>query len=140
MLITSTVRSPLKAISNGNLISESTKYNKELESEANTRSWFVSYPINNYNVTLCIADYFHFTDYYISGKDTLNLDYYVLSYNKQKAFKHFQQVKPMLNCFEHYFGPYPFQNDGFSLIETPYLGMEHQSAICLLYTSPSPRD
>ena len=129
MLITSTVRSPLKAISNGNLISESTKYNKELESEANTRSWFVSYPINNYNVTLCIADYFHFTDYYISGKDTLNLDYYVLSYNKQKALKHFQQVKPMLNCFEHYFGPYPFQNDGFSLIETPYLGMEHQSAI-----------
>jgi len=75
------------------------------------------------------SDYFHFTDYYISGKDTLNLDYYVLSYNKQKALKHFQQVKPMLNCFEHYFGPYPFQNDGFSLIETPYLGMEHQSAI-----------
>ena len=57
------------------------------------------------------------------------LDYYVLKYNYNKARDHFQQVKPMLECFEKYFGPYPFYKDGYTLIETPYLGMEHQSAI-----------
>ena len=59
----------------------------------------------------------------------MDLDYYVLSYNKEKAYKHFQQVKPMLKCFEFYFGQYPFFNDGYALVETSYLGMEHQSAI-----------
>jgi len=59
----------------------------------------------------------------------LSLDYYVLSYNKEKAQNHFKQVKPMLECFEKYFGPYPFLNDGYALIESSYLGMEHQSAI-----------
>ena len=53
----------------------------------------------------------------------------MLSYNEEKAKKHFEQVKPMLNCFEKYFGPYPFGKDGYALVETPYLGMEHQSAI-----------
>ena len=84
---------------------------------------------------MCIADYTHFSDYYLSKSnnsnsfDTLSLDYYVLSYNENKAKEHFKQVKPMLECFESFFGQYPFINDGFSLVETPYLGMEHQSAI-----------
>ena len=89
----------------------------------------MSYPINNYNVTLSIADYSHFSDIYTSNFDTLDLDYYVLTYNLQKSKINFEQVKPMLRCFEYLFGKYPFQKDGFCLVETPYLGMEHQSAI-----------
>ena len=129
MRITCTVRSPLKVISNGKLISNKSGYDLKLKSKVNTSSWFVSYPINNYNVTLCAADYAHFSDIYLSNSDTLFLDYYVLTYNETKAKEHFKQVKPMLECFEEYFGQYPFINDGFSLVETPYLGMEHQSAI-----------
>ena len=129
MRITCTVRSPLKVVSNGKLISNKSGYDLKLKSKVNTSSWFVSYPINNYNVTLCAADYAHFSDYYLSNSDTLFLDYYVLKYNETKAKEHFKQVKPMLECFEEYFGQYPFINDGFSLVETPYLGMEHQSAI-----------
>lgn len=129
MRITCTVRSPLKVVSNGKLISNKSGYDLKLKSKVNTSSWFVSYPINNYNVTLCAADYAHFSDYYLSNSDTLSLDYYVLTYNETKAKEHFKQVKPMLECFEEFFGQYPFINDGFSLVETPYLGMEHQSAI-----------
>ena len=62
----------------------------------------------------------------------MDLSYYVLSYNEDKNFRtHFEQVVPMLECFEQIFGKYPFWNDGFSLVETPYLGMEHQSAVAL---------
>ena len=129
MRITCSVRSPLKVVSNGKLISNTIGYDLKLKSKVNTSSWFVSYPINNYNVTLCAADYAHFSDYYLSKSDTLFLDYYVLTYNETIAKEHFKQVKPMLECFEEYFGQYPFINDGFSLVETPYLGMEHQSAI-----------
>ena len=129
MKITCTVRSPLKVISNGNEIKQKIIYSHDLKSEANQSTWFVSYPINNYNVTLSIANYSHFTDTYINNSDTLYLDYYVLTYNLEKARSHFKQVKPMLKCFEYLFGQYPFHNDGFSLVETPYLGMEHQSAI-----------
>jgi aminopeptidase N len=92
--------------------------------------WFVSYPINNYNVSINIGDYQHFRDVYVAADgDSLALDYYVLAYNVEKAKKHFEQVKPMLACYERFFGKYPFWNDGFALVETPYLGMEHQSAI-----------
>tara|TARA_B100001964_G_scaffold28941_1_gene29441 strand:- start:572 stop:1885 length:1314 start_codon:yes stop_codon:yes gene_type:complete len=126
MLISCQVPAPLKCIANGNLrfhdLRKSTMH-------YNTFHWFVSYPINNYNVTLNIGDYTSFSDKYISGDDTLALDYYVLPYNKEKAKEHFIQVKPMLECFESYFGKYPFWKDGYALVETPYLGMEHQSAI-----------
>ena len=129
MNITSTVRYPLQVISNGKKKSDKTFFSDKLQSKANKSSWFVSYPINNYNVTLCIGDYKYFNDYHVNNYDTLDLDYYVLKYNYNKAKDHFQQVKPMLECFEKYFGPYPFYKDGYTLIETPYLGMEHQSAI-----------
>jgi len=95
-----------------------------------TYNWKVSYPINNYNVTLNIAKYVHFDDTYISPDgDRLALDYYVLPASLELAKKQFQQVKPMLACYEKFLGKYPFWNDGYALVETPYLGMEHQGAI-----------
>jgi aminopeptidase N len=95
-----------------------------------TYNWFVSYPINNYNVTLNIGDYVEWHDEYTAADESiLSLDYYVLSYNLEKAKKQFTQVKPMLSCYEKYLGKYPFWNDGYALVETPYLGMEHQGAI-----------
>ncbi len=113
----------LMCVSNGNLRSK-------VEEGSYTRyNWFTSYPINNYNVTVNIGNYAHFDDFHVSGKDTLSLDYYVLPHNLNKAKKQFEQVKPMLRCYETFFGRYPFWNDGFALVETPYLGMEHQSAI-----------
>jgi len=129
MSISVSARKPLKIICNGNLRSEKTTWSSYLQDSINTSEWFVSYPINNYNVTLNIGDYVHFQDEYMSGEDTLDLSYYVLSYNEEKAKKHFEQVKPMMGCFEKYFGKYPFWEDGYALVETPYLGMEHQSAI-----------
>jgi len=93
-------------------------------------SWFVHYPINSYNVTLNITDYAHFADEYRSPDgQRLQLDYYVLPVNLGKAKTHFEQVKGMLACYEQYFGKYPFWRDGYALVETPYWGMEHQSAI-----------
>lgn len=87
--------------------------------------WEVKNPINNYDITVNIADYVHIKD----NHKGLDLDYYVLRYNKEKARKHFEEVKPMMDCFQTKFGEYPFQTDGFKLVETPYLGMEHQSAV-----------
>lgn len=88
--------------------------------------WEVINPINNYTITVNIADYVHIHD----KLDDLDLDYYVLRENKEKARKHFEEdVKPMLNCFQTKFGKYPFWEDGYKLVETPYLGMEHQSAV-----------
>ncbi|RME95126.1 MAG: M1 family peptidase [Bacteroidetes bacterium] len=92
--------------------------------------WRVSYPINNYNVSISIGHYTHFNDeYYALDGDTLALDYYVLDYNEDKARDHFRQVHDVLECFEYYLDKYPFWEDGFALVETPYLGMEHQSGI-----------
>ena len=126
MLISVTVPERLFVASNGNLREE-----VELKDERKTRyDWFVSYPINNYNVSINIGHYEHFSDTYRSmdGED-LELDYYVMDYNVAKARQQFKQVHPMLEAYEHYFGKYPFWEDGFALIETPYLGMEHQSGI-----------
>src|SRR5690606_24740905 len=93
-------------------------------------SWKVNNPINNYNIVLNIANYAHFSDTYKSdGYQDLDLDYYVLPYNLEKAKTHFEEVKPMMDCFYEKFGEYPFVEDGFKMVETPYLGMEHQSAV-----------
>ena len=129
MQITGVVRSSLQFISNGNLRNQKEYFSEVLNSNVIESCWFVSYPINNYNVTLYIGDYIHFSDIYVKNKDTLMLDYYVLKNNLAKAKNHFKQVKPMLRCFENYFGKYPYWNDGYALVEAPYLGMEHQSAI-----------
>ncbi|PHK22953.1 peptidase M1 [Nostoc linckia z15] len=87
--------------------------------------WQVINPINNYNITVNIADYVHLHD----SHNGLDLDYYVLRENEEKARQQFAEVKPMLDCFEAKFGKYPFAEDGYKLVETPYLGMEHQSAV-----------
>ena len=129
MRITCTARYPLKIVSNGDLRSDTSVWNQYFNSWVNVSEWFVSYPINNYNVTLNIGDYVSFSEGYISEKDTLKMDYYVLHDHLEKAKIHFKQVKPMMECFENYFGKYPFWKDGYALVETPYLGMEHQSAI-----------
>ncbi len=140
MRIITSVPDGLMSVSNGNLRStlQAKPYNKKRRKVAlkNTPGfteyeWFVSYPINSYNVTLNIADYAHIQDVYLSKetKKRLALDYYVLRNNLEKAKVHFQQVKPMLAIYEKHFGPYPFWNDGYALVETPYWGMEHQSAV-----------
>lgn len=87
--------------------------------------WRINYPINNYCVSLNIGNYTHFSD----SLDDLSIDYFVLPYHLEKAKRQFQQVKPMLVCFEKYLGEFPFKKDGFKLIEVPYSGMEHQTAV-----------
>lgn len=87
--------------------------------------WEVKNPINNYTITVNIADYIHIQD----KMPDLDLDYYVLRENEAKAREHFMEVKPMMECFQSKFGRYPFWEDGYKLVETPYLGMEHQSAV-----------
>ncbi|KHJ36907.1 aminopeptidase N [Pedobacter glucosidilyticus] len=112
-------------VSNGRLRSVET-----LPDGYKTYHWFVSAPINNYNVAVNATNYVHFNDIYKGLKGNLSLDYYVLPEHQETAKTHFDNdVKRMLQAFEHWFGPYPFYKDGFKLIETPYLGMEHQSAI-----------
>ncbi|PZD77255.1 M1 family metallopeptidase [Mesonia sp. K7] len=110
----------LMNVSNGRLTGK-----KDLKNGFTQWSWKVTNTINNYNIIINIGDYVHIEDEY---KD-LDLDYYVLSYNKEKAIKHFAEVKPMMDCFYEKFGTYPFEEDSFKLVETPYLGMEHQSAV-----------
>ncbi len=125
MEIELTVPDSLMGVSNGQLV--------QVEEEAGwaTYRWKVSYPINNYAVTVNVARYAHLKDEYESENhdEALPLDYYVLFYNRRRALGHFEQVKSILACYEQYLGKYPFWEDGFALVETPYLGMEHQSAI-----------
>ncbi|HLA55598.1 MAG TPA: M1 family metallopeptidase [Flavobacterium sp.] len=110
----------LTDVSNGRLIGS-----EDLKNGYTRWDWEVKNPINNYDITVNIGDYVHFHD----SHNGLDLDYYVLSYNEEKAKKQFEQVKPMLDCFESKFGKYPFAEDSYKLVETPYLGMEHQSAV-----------
>lgn len=90
--------------------------------------WFISNPINNYAVAMNIGKYVHFKDTMMGEKGLLTLDFYVLDYNLEKAQKQFVQAKQMLRAFEYWLGPYPFYSDGFKLVESDHLGMEHQSA------------
>jgi aminopeptidase N len=87
--------------------------------------WFVHYPINNYDVSLNVGNYVHFSDHYGS----LPLDFYVLPEDLEKAKKQFAQAKGMIEAYTHYFGEYPFKKDGYKLIQVPYSGMEHQTAV-----------
>lgn len=124
MKMTFDVPDYLTCASNGLL-----RYVKKLGMHFTRYCWFVSYPVINYDITLNLANFSHFHDFYFNGNDTLALDYYVLKYNESKAKEQFKQVKTMLQCYEKRFGKYPFYRDGYKLIETPYWGMEHQSAI-----------
>jgi aminopeptidase N len=123
MMICIAVPKGLQNVSNGRL-----RRVEELPGGWTRYDWFVSYPLNNYNVTVNIGKYAHFSDVYTGG-EKLTLDYYVLPENLEKAKEQFKVVKPMMEAFEKYFGPYPFQRDGYKLIECPHNGMEHQSAV-----------
>lgn len=124
LLVSVNVPSQLMNVSNGKL--RDVQRNLDLTT---TYHWFVSEPINNYNVAINIGNYVNFGDTYEGEKGKLKLDYYVLKDNLKKAQKQFTDVPRLLKAFEHWFGPYPFYDDSYKVVETPYLGMEHQSAI-----------
>ncbi|MGD8780039.1 MAG: M1 family metallopeptidase [Ignavibacteria bacterium] len=124
MLISITPPGNLTAVANGRLRSI-----VENKNGTKTFNWFVSNPISNYVVNMNIADYVHFSEVYYGEKGELDCDYYVLPYNLEKAKKHFQDVPRMLEVFEYWFGPYPFYEDSYKLVEVPYPGMEHQSSV-----------
>ena len=125
-LIQVKVPDTLVAVANGRL------YAKDDQQDGTMLyTWQVKDPINNYNIVPYIGKYVHFDDSYIGETEKkLSLDYWVLDYNLQKAKRQFgRDVKPMLKAFEYWFGPYPFYEDGYKLVESSHLGMEHQSAI-----------
>jgi len=124
MLISVNVPKHLTNVSNGRLRKIS-----EIKDDTRTFDWFVANPINNYGVNINIGDYINFSEVYQGEKGDLDIDNYVLSYNLEKAKEQFKQVPMMIEAFEHWFGPYPFYEDSFKMVEVPYLGMEHQSSI-----------
>jgi len=120
MDISIAVPSDLVDVSNGAFVGKT-----ELSDGYTRWDWRVQYPINNYSVSLNVGRYEHFSD----RLGDLPLDFYVLPGSLEKAKVQFAQAKPMLETFQHYFGDYPFKKDGYKLIEAPYSGMEHQSAV-----------
>lgn len=124
MLISVRVPKALMEVSNGQL-----RGVEDHKDGTNTYHWFVNNPINNYGVNVNIGDYVHFSEDYNGEKGILKMDYYVLKYNLEKAKQHFKDAPRMMEAFEHWFGPYPFYEDGYKLVEVPYLGMEHQSSV-----------
>lgn len=125
VLISAEVPEGLMDVSNGRLIK--TEHNRKKGTK--TYHWEVKNPINNYGINVNIGDYVHFGEKYAGEKGVLDMDYYVLRENLEKAKKQFAEAPRMMQAFEHWFGPYPFYEDGFKLVEVPYLGMEHQSSV-----------
>ena len=123
MQISVNVPSKLTNVSNGRL--------RRIERIGDTKTftWVVKNPINNYGVNINIADYANFSEVYDGQGGNLDMDYYVLRYNLEKAKEQFKQAPMMMEAFEHWFGQYPFYADSFKLVEAPYLGMEHQSSV-----------
>lgn len=124
MLISVNVPNDLTDVSNGRLESI-----VDMKDGTRTFNWCVSNPINNYGVNINIGDYVSFSEEFKGEKGKLDCDYYILRENLDKAKIHFKEVPRMLKSFEYWFGPYPFYEDSYKLVEAPYLGMEHQSSI-----------
>ena len=124
MDISVTIPKGLMNVSNGRL--KSVIDNKD---QTITTNWHVSNPINNYGVNINIGDYANFSEVFKGEKGDLDMNYYVLKDNLEKAKTHFKDAPKMMKAFEHWFGPYPFYEDSFKLVEVPYLGMEHQSSV-----------
>lgn len=124
MLISVNIPGNLMDVSNGRLQSV-----KKLKDGTKTYNWIVTNPINNYGVNINIGDYVSFSEKYKGEKGELDCTYYVLKDNLAKAKEQFKDVPRMLKAFEHWFGPYPFYEDSYKLVEAPYLGMEHQSSV-----------
>jgi aminopeptidase N len=120
--LTIIVPDTLMAVGNGRLI------NNSKENGLASYTWEVKNPINNYLIVPSIGKYVNFTDTFMGEKGKLDLSYWVLDYNLTKAKEQFKQAKLMLRAFEYWFGPYPFYEDGYKLVESPFLGMEDQSA------------
>ena len=118
-----TIPSDMVAVGNGNLRSISKNGNKA------TYEWFVKNPINNYNVSVQIGNYVAVQDTFIKGDQVHLMNHYVLDYNKELANNYFPMSKEVIRFYEKYFGDYQWYEDGYKLIEVPYLGMEHQSAV-----------
>ena len=118
------VPSNLMNVSNGRL-----KKTEKHDDNTTTYHWTVKNPINNYGINVNIGDYTHFSEKYNGEGGVLDMDYYVLKYNLEKAKKQFKDAPKMMKAFEHWFGKYPFYEDSFKLVEVPYLGMEHQSSV-----------
>lgn len=118
-----TVPKDLTAVGNGRLI----KVKKGKDTR--TFTWEVKNPINDYGINLNVGDYVKFDEVYNGEKGKLDMVYYVLSYNLEKAKVHFKDARRTIEAFEHWFGPYPFYEDSYKLVEVPYLGMEHQSSV-----------
>jgi aminopeptidase N len=119
-----TVPDPVVDVSNGRLRATTPRTDG-----ATTYEWFVVNPINNYAITVAAGSYAHFADTMVGEKGALTLDFWPLDYHLDAARRQFAQVEPVLACFEHWFGPYPWYEDGYKLVETPHPGMEHQSAV-----------
>ncbi len=124
MLISVTVPKALMEVSNGQLRSI-----EDNQDGTKTYNWFVNNPINNYGVNVNIGDYVYYSEDYEGENGLLKMDYYVLKNNLEKAKKQFKDAPRMMEAFEHWFGPYAFYEDGYKLVEVPYLGMEHQSSV-----------
>ncbi len=118
-----TVPDTLIAVGNGRLT------NTTKENNLATFTWQVKNPINNYDIIPYIGKYVNFTDTFDGEKGKLDLSFWVLQEDLEPAKEQFKQVKQMLSCFEHWFGPYPFYEDSYKLVQSPHLGMEHQSAV-----------
>ena len=119
-----TVPDSMTDVSNGRL--RSTTHNND---GTTTFEWFVAEPINNYDVEANAGQYAHFSDTLSGERGRLTMDYWPLAYHADTAKIQFRQAIPMMKCFEHWFGPYPWYADGYKLIEAPHLGMEHQSGV-----------
>ena len=122
-LLTIIVPEELTAVGNGRLKNKTTENGKAVY------TWEVTNPINNYNIIPYIGHYTNWSDTLQGEKGSLDLNYWVLDYELSKAKKQFEQVKQTIRAFEHWFGPYPFYEDGYKLVQSPHLGMEHQSAV-----------
>ena len=118
------VPDPMQNVSNGRLRS-TTRH----PDGTTTYEWFVVNPINNYAIAVAAGSYAHYSEVYDGLKGRLTLDFWPLDYNLENAKRQWVQVRPMMQCFEHWFGPYPWYEDGYKLLEVPNTGMEHQSAI-----------
>ena len=118
-----TVPSNLVAVGNGKLISVKNLGNKT------AYEWFVNNPINNYNISVQIGNYVAVQDTFLKDNNTHFMNHYVLDYNRELASNFFPQSKEVIRFYEKYFGDYQWYEDGYKLIEVPYLGMEHQSAV-----------
>ncbi|MEM7457130.1 MAG: M1 family metallopeptidase, partial [Planctomycetota bacterium] len=125
MQISVSVPMGLTAVSNGRL----TETTEDEEAGRTTYDWLVENPINNYCVNVNIGDYVNFSETFDGEAGALDMDYWVLNHDRERAAVQFKEAPRTIAAFEHWFGPYPFYEDSYKLVQVPYLGMEHQSSV-----------